>query len=259
MELAAVAVQVDGVELALGAALGRTPHNLVHPLWGVVAVWDADRSRHIINWELMSVLVDPAGPDDWVRRQLLQDTESGQPLDWDLIGAVLECHPHFAERTLAREQGGRVRAGDDGGWIAEHGPVERPIPVASRLTIPAALAALENSCMAARAELRHVLGRSDDAQLRCVARATWWAPRYQLWATTDDVSRTRTWDLADVVTMLDLGSALDVSTGRAHLPPPDQVGDGGVDARWYQETVISWALSHGFSISTNRSGDRSDR
>jgi hypothetical protein len=180
-QFAEVLVWANGRRLALGDALDSEPTDLLDPLWGVVAAWDASRQRHIVNWELGRVLVDPAD-EDWPRRQLVFELAACEPLDLDLIVAAMETHPILAERSLVRERGGRVRPLAEGGWVAEHGPVHAPRVLGATSSAESALAMLTDSCETSRSELRMELRAAGDPVLAKIATAPWWCPRYEIWS-----------------------------------------------------------------------------
>jgi hypothetical protein len=182
-QFAMVSVWANGRMLPLGEALDREPTDLLDPLWGVVAAWDAERGRHIMNWDLGWVLVD-AADDDWPRRQLLFELASCEPLDLDLIAAAIERHPDLPDGDLTRQRGGRVRRLDDGRWVAEHGPVHGPMEVDTAASPEEALALLTDSCESSRAQLRAALRDTGDALLARIATAPWWCPRYEIWSTS---------------------------------------------------------------------------
>jgi hypothetical protein len=180
-QFAGVLVWANDRMLALGAALDREPTDLLDPLWGVVAAWDTTRQRHIVNWELGRVLVDPAD-EDWPRRQLIFELAACEPLDLDLIAAAIEPHPTLADRDLVRERGGRVRPLEEGGWVAEHGPAHGPRVVGATSSPESALTMLTDSCESSRSDLRTELRRTGDPVLARIATAPWWCPRYEIWS-----------------------------------------------------------------------------
>jgi hypothetical protein len=179
-QFASHSVWAGGRLLTLGEALDREPTDLVDPLWGVIAAWDPDRRRHIVNWDLGWVLVD-AADDDWPRRQIIFELAADEPLDLELIAAAAEQRGAPVDRDLVRERGGRVRAVGADRWLAEHGPVHRPLVVGEAGSSDGALGLLQRSCESSRLRLRSALRSTGDSLLSRIATARWWCPRYDVW------------------------------------------------------------------------------